>query len=130
MSDDGQISLETFRKLAEDTYGAERFAGPEAIERAIDAARDKAPTDKSFQEDAIRDYLGEATLMLGEGCVCDADLMGLLGTFTWGIQHGFGKCSRCGAGYRLYHYVGEKPQTFFQALELVSIPKERIEAPA
>ena len=35
---------------------------------------------------------------------CGRALMGLLGSFTWGIIHGEGVCSHCGWPARAYHY--------------------------
>ena len=36
---------------------------------------------------------------------CDRSIGGLLGSFTWGIAHGEGHCSRCGYPHRGIHYV-------------------------
>jgi len=65
--------------------------------------------------DAISEYLsvfakpvlhdGTTGGMLGNfDCLnCGERLDGFLGTFTWGIAHGEGKCSKCGWPCRAYH---------------------------
>jgi len=47
---------------------------------------------------------------------CGAELMGLFGSFQWGIVHGEGSCTHCNdVLLRYYQYIGEskKPLTMF-----------------
>lgn len=61
----------------------------------------------------VRAYPAQAWVVVRDGhyrCPqCDHPLGGLSGSFTWGIQHGVGSCSRCGmVQFRYYHYVTER----------------------
>ena len=38
-------------------------------------------------------------------CPCGRPLGGILGSFTWGIIHGEGACSRCGFPARAFHEI-------------------------
>lgn len=51
---------------------------------------------------------------------CEHPLGGMLGTFTWGMVHGEGVCSKCGLPTRMYHRVkhdGEEVLTFTLPLQ-------------
>ena len=38
---------------------------------------------------------------------CNCNLLGMMGTFQWGIVHGYGNCTNCGIGFKYYHYIGD-----------------------
>ena len=49
---------------------------------------------------------GEKDVVEESKCIhCESPLMGLLGTFEWGIAHGSGQCGKCGWPSRLYHFL-------------------------
>lgn len=41
-------------------------------------------------------------------CVCGAPLTGIFGSFSWGLTHGEGGCTKCGHPARAYHVVRDK----------------------
>ena len=74
-----------------------------------------------YTKEAFENYPEQAWIFLtkdkGYLCpVCSEPLGGLLGSFTWGIQHGVGFCSNCKkASFQLYHYIeeGKRPLELF-----------------
>lgn len=67
--------------------------------------------DKTEQEQAMKiaDEYFRAFLVPGSSprkCICCGwDLVGLFGSFTWGIAYGEGECSRCGYPARAIHKI-------------------------
>jgi hypothetical protein len=62
-------------------------------------------------KDDFNNYGEQAWLMENKCPACSSDLLGLFGSFKWGIAHGVGECSNCGKVIlRYYHYVGDCKQ--------------------
>jgi hypothetical protein len=120
------LTAEAFRDLVFERYGAERFLPVGEIRGSV-TSHDTAwlETPDAAVEAWFKEQFGEALVPKDGKCVCGRDLMGLLGTFRWAIQHGIGNCSECGAGYQLYHYYGEHPNSHRLSVPvLVQIPVE------
>lgn len=67
------------------------------------------PEDQAYLDDYFRNFLplteGGDGMMMGRPCRCGKPLGGFLGTFTYGIAHGQGRCSACGWPCVSHHYV-------------------------
>lgn len=55
-----------------------------------------------FEKPALREKEGKFSGRTN-CCGCGQPLDGFMGTFTWGIAHGEGACSKCGWPARAYH---------------------------
>ena len=125
---DESMTAEAFRQVAFERYGAERFLPVGAIQGSVES-RDAAwlKTPDAATEAWFKEVFGEALVPKDSECVCGRKLFALaLGTFEWGIAHGCGACSHCGAGYQLYHYYGEQPNRHRLSVPiLVSMPEPR-----
>jgi hypothetical protein len=68
------------------------------------------------QELTIKDFedYGSQVWLIGTKCPeCDSELLGLFGSFEWGIQHGIGHCGNCDeVTFRYYHYIGNCKRPF------------------
>lgn len=62
-------------------------------------------------------------LLEGKCPECGSELMGLFGSFEWGLRHGEGLCSSCKKVYfQYYHYIGESKKPL-ELLALSSFPE-------
>ena len=125
---DESMTAEAFRQVAFERYGAERFLPVGEIQGSVES-RSAAwlKTPDAATEAWFKEVFGEALVPKDSECVCGRKLFALaLGTFKWGIAHGCGACSHCGAGYQLYHYYGEQPNRHRLSVPiLVSMPEPR-----
>ena len=101
------LDTDEFAKLAIEKYGDKVFCcsiktSQNTLDR-INTVFESIPliTQKDFD-----DY-GKYVWLRDDKCPeCDADLLGLLGSFSWGIVHGIGNCSHCNKTmFRYYHYI-------------------------
>lgn len=69
--------------------------------------------------DDLKNY-GSHVWLAEEKCPnCNSNLMGLLGTFEWGIIHGQGFCSCCNVvEFKFYHYIGD-PKLLVQLFSVI-----------
>ena len=64
----------------------------------------KLKESKPLQEEAFRLQKERPEV---ENCpICKSQLSGPLSTFSWGITHGDGFCTKCGLAIQYYHYIG------------------------
>ena len=104
--------MELFQKQAAEFFGAKVMVGPIIInENILSAVNEHYHTNYTTQE--FIDY-GTHVWLLGDKCpVCGANLLGLFGSFEWGIRTGCGSCSSCNrVEFRYVHYIPHGKKSF------------------
>lgn len=120
-----EAACETLGIDCEDTPDAE---GDYSCDEALEAI------DEALEGFVVPDGLLEtpeegAALVTGNiDCICcDARLNGFVGSLTWGIVNGEGKCDRCGWPYRVYHRPTLDGEVFANISLMLAVHPEAVE---
>jgi len=99
--------FDEFAKLAEKEFGDKIVIDVASISQE-NLDKINREFDSHITQDDILNYGKQVWLKNDGKCpVCDSDLLGIFGSFEWGIIHGIGFCSSCNKiNFRYYHYIG------------------------
>ena len=116
-----KIKNEEFLNLAKNRYGDKII-----VKRIGFVYRGNTRKKDLVFAKAIKKYPEQAWVKEAKCPECDAELGGLFGSFTWGIIHGIGYCSKCEkTEFKYYHYPLEKSYQKIEAFALIGFPKEK-----
>jgi hypothetical protein len=98
--------FEVFAKAAEEQFGDKVSSKPIHINK-----EDLNDLCEHLGVDITEEYLNnyhQVWILDGKCPNCGAELLGLFGSFKWGLVHGEGYCSNCNSvNLKYYHYFNE-----------------------
>jgi len=101
--------FEEFIKLAREKFGDKVSSRPIKVDdEIISEINEKMGLNITKQDFEDYNKKGNVWLLEDKCPNCGSDLLGLFGSFQWGIQHGVGSCSHCNEVlFQYYHYIGD-----------------------
>ena len=99
------MELEEFAKLAAEKFGDKVvFSSIKTNQSDLDLYNAEIGTNYTVED--FENY--KQVWVVSDKCPnCDADLLGMFGSFEWGIVHGVGTCRSCNkVSLQYYHYIG------------------------
>lgn len=98
------LNNEEFFKTAKERFGDKIYCGK------INIKDPDTMKYLGYSEDAIKSYPEQAWVLDNSKCPnCNAELLGLFGSFQWDLTHGYGHCDNCNkVEFKYYHYIEDK----------------------
>jgi hypothetical protein len=103
---ENEMTMEAFVECANKEFGDKiKFSGIDITPEDLELLNQDFSSTLTI--DDFQNY--KQVWILDNKCpVCGTDLLGLWGSFKWGLRHGYGVCSECNKiDIKYYHYIGD-----------------------